>query len=454
MLSILLSLTTLLVSSQEDFDSMPVALRHALAQKPEKVRVVFEPGTYLVRDDHINLFGLDCPGTDLVFEGNGAILTGTAPTIKAGPFSRMDRLVEVVDKTSGLCRVRTRKRLDGEGQLYIQITSWYRTFTAPVTEIKGRYLYFTLEGLKKTGLAYNVNGDFTYGKQLPRFRLLRIREASGDVSTVVFHFTGCSFRSLTLSNLVVERNAGGRSEYAKDCAIRFYRNSFGRAKVQGCTFRSIQSHVLHIIYTDNVEIRECRFEDCQRIGLRSFNYSARTGVFDCIFVRMDRMRENSPCVQCQGTDYRVSGNRFVDYGNCAIRLGVHFTEDMEYPSSGIVENNEIYQTPEYNSAAPMNLLMDTGAIYVCTQNTSLTIRNNFIHDISGPYDNRGIFCDDGTVNTTITANQVLRIANSWCIDLRRDLSIESRSDSKIRKVNVGNQVKDNQVDGRIRFEQR
>ena len=102
----------------------------------------------------------------------------------------------------------------------------------------------------------------------------------------------------------------------------------------------------------------------------------------------------------------------------------------------------------------MNLLMDTGAIYVGTQNTSLTIRNNYIHDISGPFDNRGIFCDDGTVNTTITGNRVQRVANSWCIDLRRDLSIETRSDSKVRRVNVGNQVKDNQVDGRIRFEQR
>ena len=454
MLRILLSLTTLLVSSQEDFDSLPGALRRTLAQKPETVRVVFEPGTYVFRDDHINLYGLDCPGTDLTFEGNGAVLTGTAPTIESGPFYRMDRLVEVVDKASGRCRIRTWKRLKGEGRLYIQITSWFRTFTAPVTEIKGRYMYFTLEDLQKTGLTYNVNGDFSYGKQLPRFRLLRIREAPGDVSTALFQFTGCSFRSLTLSNLVIDRNAGGRTEYAKDCAIRFYRSTFGQAKVQGCTFRSLQSHVIHIIYTDNVEIQGCRFEECQRIGIRSFNHSARTGVHDCIFVGMDRMQENSPCVQCQGTDYRVFGNRFVDFGNCAIRLGVHFTEDMEYPSSGIVENNEIYQTAEYNSAAPMNLLMDTGAIYVGTQNTSLTIRNNYIHDISGPFDNRGIFCDDGTVNTTITGNRVQRVANSWCIDLRRDLSIETRSDSRVRRVNVGNQVKDNQVDGRIRFEQR
>ena len=102
----------------------------------------------------------------------------------------------------------------------------------------------------------------------------------------------------------------------------------------------------------------------------------------------------------------------------------------------------------------MNLLMDTGAIYVNTQNASLEIRNNDIHDISGPYDNRGIFCDDGTVNTCIHDNKVVRIENSWCIDLRRVLSVETRADSKIRRVNVGNRMERNQVDGKVRFEQR
>ena len=164
--------------------------------------------------------------------------------------------------------------------------------------------------------------------------------------------------------------------------------------------------------------------------------------------------DNSPCIQCEGEDYLVSGNRFVDYGNCAIRLGVHFSVEMACPSSGIVEKNEIYQTDGYRSAAPMNLLMDTGAIYVCTQNASLEVRGNSIHDISGPYANRGIFCDDGTVNTAISTNTVERVANSYCIDLRRVLSVETRPDSKIRKVNVGNRLGANKVDGAIRFEER
>lgn len=454
MLRLLASILTILVSSQQDFDSLTGNLRSALAKQPEEVRVVFAPGTYGFRDDQVFLAGLHCSGTKLSFEGNGAVLRGTAPSVKASPFYRMDRAVEVVDGRNKRCRIRTGKRLDGPGQLYVQITSWYRSFTVPVTEVKDRYLYFTLDELQRTGNGYNVNADISFGKQIPRFRLFRVKEAPGPVSTTAFHIQGCEFRNVSLSGFVFEGNAGKRTEYGRDCAIRFYRNSIGGTEVRACTFRSLRSDVVHILYTDDVTVRECRFEDCGRKGVRSINASARTRVLNCSFERMDLALDNSPCIQCEGEDYLVSGNRFVDYGNCAIRLGVHFSVEMACPSSGIVEKNEIYQTDGYRSAAPMNLLMDTGAIYVCTQNASLEVRGNSIHDISGPYANRGIFCDDGTVNTAISTNTVERVANSYCIDLRRVLSVETRPDSKIRKVNVGNRLGANKVDGAIRFEER
>ena len=72
--------------------------------------------------------------------------------------------------------------------------------------------------------------------------------------------------------------------------------------------------------------------------------------------------------------------------------------------------------------------------------------------IGGGYgDNRGIFCDDGTVNVSILNNRVLRIRNSYCIDLRRVASVEKDPRSAIRKVNVGNRMEGNVIDGRVRF---
>ena len=82
------------------------------------------------------------------------------------------------------------------------------------------------------------------------------------------------------------------------------------------------------------------------------------------------------------------------------------------------------------------------------------MRNNYIHDYTGSKDNRGIFGDDGTINATVTGNRILRIGNSYCIDFRRVECVETRSDSKVKKTNIGIKMYDNTVDGSVRFEPR
>ena len=445
---------TVHVSTQAELDGLDATVRKALAAKPSVLTVRIEPGTYRFRDDHLNLSALDCPETELRIEGDGSVLVGSAPEVKTSPFYRASRLVEVVDADRKLCRIKTGKRLAGPGKLYIQVTAWYRLFTCPVTEIRKGYVYFTCDQLARNGLVYNVNGDFSFGHKLTRFRLMRVQEATEPVSTAFFKVTDCAFRRVSLSGLTFDTNADDRGEYSKDCLIRFYMGRFEEAEVSRCTFRSIRTDVVRIAYSDGVTVKGCRFEDCGRIGVLSYNHSARTVVEDNDFERMGTYGENNPCVRCSGTDYLVQGNRFTDYGCCAVGAGLHFSEMMEHPSSGSIVSNTITQTEAYRKEAPMNLLMDTGAIYVWTQNASLVIRDNVITDISGPCANRGIFCDDGTVNTVIEGNTILRIANSYCIDLRRALSVETRTDSQIRKVNVGNRLGKNKTDGRIRFEQR
>ena len=452
--SLLLGVVSIVVSSQADFDRLPEDVRRGLAQKPAELTVTFEPGTYHFKDDHLLLQGLRCPETRLVLEGNGAILVGTAPGIRKTPFYRSRRPIEVLDAETKLCRIRTRKRLGGEGRLQIQVTSWYRMITGTVTETKAGYVYFTADDLNPSELERVINGDYTYGKQPPRFRLVRVEESDGPYSSVAFNFTDCSFREIDISGFTFDGNAGRRTDDPKGFLIRFYACHTEGTSVRDCVFRSIRTDVIRIAYSERVGVRKCRFEDCARIGVLSYNHSEGTSVVENDFVRMGTDSEVTPCVKCQGTGYLVAGNRFVDYGCCAVMAGLHFSEQMIHPASGVIERNEIYQTPDYRKKAPMNLLMDTGAIYVKTQNESVEIRDNVIHDISGPRDNRGIFCDDGTVNAHIHDNTVLRIANSYCIDLRLALSVETRPDSYIRKVNVGNRLENNQVDGKIRFEQR
>lgn len=445
---------TISVSSQADFDALSQRIHAALSDSPERLRVVFDSGTYRFHDDHISLFNENCPETELSLEGQDVRIVGSAPGLQSTPFFRLSRPVEIVDADQKLCRIKTRRRLLGSGQLFVQITSWYQLFSGPVVQQKDDYLYFTLNKLARSGAGYNVNGDFLHGRQMPRCRLLRVETGIDEVSTAFFKVTACKFRSLAISGITFVANADRRTEYAKDCLIRFYQAHFDKAVVENCCFRSIRTDVVHIVYSDHVEIRNCDFEGCYRRGVVSFNSSGSTRVLGNRFSSMGLSRENTPCVECHGTDYLVEGNRFTDYGNCAVAVGLHFSETMNKPVSGLVEDNEISQTRTYRKAAPMNLLMDTGAIYVWTQNSALWIQNNRIHDINGPGENRGIFCDDGTVNTVLEGNEVLRIANSYCIDLRRVLSVETRADSKIRRVNTGNRLGTNQVDGKIRFQQR
>ena len=63
-------------------------------------------------------------------------------------------------------------------------------------------------------------------------------------------------------------------------------------------------------------------------------------------------------------------------------------------------------------------LMDGGAIYISTRLDDVVIRYNYIHNVKGMKDNRGIFCDDGAKNLKIYGNVFYGIHNSYCVDSR------------------------------------
>lgn len=98
--------------------------------------------------------------------------------------------------------------------------------------------------------------------------------------------------------------------------------------------------------------------------------------------------------------------------------------------------------------------MDSGAIYIFTQNDGAVIRNNYIHDYVGMKDNRGIFCDDGAYGFTITGNVIRNVPNSYSIDSRLCLNVETQAGSVVKKVNYNNIIRNNRVDGPVRFEKR
>jgi hypothetical protein len=90
-------------------------------------------------------------------------------------------------------------------------------------------------------------------------------------------------------------------------------------------------------------------------------------------------------------------------------------------------------------------LQDTGALYLWPKNDSVTVRNNYIHDIDGMLLNRGIFCDDGASHFRLYGNVVINIANSYSIDSRN-------CEKKFPGANEDNRMEGNIVDGPIKFE--
>lgn len=121
--------------------------------------------------------------------------------------------------------------------------------------------------------------------------------------------------------------------------------------------------------------------------------------------------------------------------------------EKKYECSGIIENNEIYLTKDYYNNKEKYTSMDAGAIQVRTQSDQTIIRYNYIHDIVGMKDNRGIFCDEGARNFKIYNNVILNTPNCYSIDARK-VTDRTLADTLNNRNNV---MMYNVVDNRIRF---
>ena len=477
------------VSGQEEFDALGSLIQKEIAKGEKQVRVVLSPGHYFFRENHIDLIKVRRPDVSLSIEGHDAFLTGEG---KKGPFDlgtgfvdlkgrtampafhQMKNalgIVEFLDAESGLCRmpadekpVKARK----VSNMYILLTQAYLGRYYPVRDILDGYVYFYAPGADGNSVnsSINPNRDHMYGKVLPRYALVnnpvskelrvtakgKIKSPSGSKvircdAGCFLSVRACEFKSLKVSGLNFLGSGGSEP------LLHLYRSSLEGAQVSGCTFDGIKGDVLRIIATSNVSFKGNTVRNCHTNGVYSRYESARTVVSGNRFYNNGTDVSQYFCVICRGSDFLISDNYFEDFTYAAIDVGVWYKSDEPHICSGIVENNECCLSPSYNSGVYRNL-MDSGAIYTGTINEDVTIRNNYVHDISGPRDNRGIFCDDGTVNVKLIGNRVERIANSFCIDLRLVLSVETIPGSRIKKVNVGNVMKDNVVDGKVRFENR
>ena len=411
------------ISSQADFDALSARIAKLAKDGVQSIDVTFREGVYYYCDNQLEIKGLNAPSLRLSLHCSGVVFVGASEGtgneydafVRLSDLSCKERLSapvqalgrpELVDRKSSLCRVKTRekdvsaKNADG---LYLILTQWYRSGKYPVQRIQGGYIYFTCQNYAADGEPFHdPDSDYKYGRVLPRY---------------------------------------------DDCLMQFYANDAVSIEVSGCRFESVHGDVIHVQRTSNFRFADNTLERLWMQGVTVDYFSSGAEFTGNRFRDTGLLMDQTFCIQLRGSNFHVHDNVFTDFTYGAIGIGTYYRENIPASASGVVEENELSCSSGFT-----RYLMDSGAIYTWTINKNVVIRKNYIHDIGGYKDNRGIFCDDGTVNVHILENRVLRIANSYCIDLRRVPKVAKDPKSYVKKVNVGNRLEGNVVDGKVRFE--
>lgn len=466
------------VRSQQEFDSINGRLMAAIDKGEKNIIVDIAPGTYYFKENHIDLYQKKT-NASISIRGHNAIVVAAGNNVGSevafepyasyvdisslktyscwGEMQFADSLIQVVDKEKKICRLPCKELKDTPKEkckdVYVAITQWYKTLPYQVLEIKDGWLFLVADNLSYIEnfniKDYNVNYDFIYGKELPRFRMCRIpgdeeiREEKQNLhecgTSCFLSLKSSAFNTFTLTGFKFVGNKRGNPFL---CLIWTKAN---KITIEDCTFEAINSRVAYISNTSNVVFEKDKVIGCYENGISADNDSENISVTNCLFDKCGWKMDYTFCLQFAGKNYYIANNTFRDFSYGAINTGAG-RGNKNKGCSGIIENNEIYYTADYFKNKQKYTIMDSGAIQLATQHDGTIIRYNYIHDYEGMKDNRGIFCDEGARNLKIYGNVILNTPNCYSIDSRRVNRGEQDSLN-----NTGNVVMYNIVDNRIRF---
>lgn len=483
------------IRTQRQFDELQQRIVETILAGDTDIKVLIKPGTYVAHEKHLSLINVIAPETTIriigekaviipqgkdyydgdayhgSFSPNNSWMTGAKDVPVWSDIRYADGLIEVVDEIHKVCRLKSIEPLNNNADahdIYILLPHWFRSSVYRIDSVQGQFLYFVAPDLSvgyKQG--YNVNDDYNYGQQPIRYKLcnkvdgyLRIvqgrvvlpketpRAREGKVKQFVV-VDGCHLKSMEMNGLQFL----GNSFVENQGALCFCKNDCREMVIRNCSFNGIRSNVITLFATPNVSIEDNSFCDCYYQAVMSDNGSAHTIVKGNTFTSMGKRVNNTPCVRCSGENYHIVGNTFIDYGYCAVKVGVWYKHCPDNLCYGIVENNNMLFSNSYISCISDYGLMDGGAIYVCTKNNGVIIRANNIHGYVGLKSNRGIFCDDGAFNFQLIGNKITQTPNGNSIDARRVKEVEESVTlgTGVANSNVNNVIRNNFVDGKIIF---
>lgn len=396
-------------------------------------------------------------------------------------FYTVSALIEVTNEKTKECRLIYDKLFeicdvngDVKDKAWVHVLQWYKSNYYPITKIDldNNCLYFTCTDLafdssKKT---WSINNDYKFskGQCLPMFRLANvgaedtinvidgivylpkyIRMVDATLATNFLTITKTELKNLSFKNITFE----GSSCNSKVPTLSLISLDTVSAKdyiiFDHCEFFNIQSNCAIRTYkTKNVKIQHCSFIDGWQYGI-FVNEGKNHIITHNNFRFMGLAKSNHCSIRIDCEDFDVSYNDIETYGYNAIATGTWWGTPDRTPNIGHIHGNTVL-----GGVKNENLLMDSGALYIYTQNTDVQIHDNIIIGHEGRKENRGIFCDDGAANYSVYWNYVQQgKPNSYSIDARRVQSVEVSPTTQLTSpANVNCKIFDNVVDGPIKFE--
>lgn len=461
---LLILLSLLPVRSQEDLPRLQGRVDSLLQAGKSEIDIRFGPGTFFYEDGFLSLGDLEEKSISISGDGTCLVAAGEMDTYSLDRGYVDLETLEPRDvwepvKKAGFWPLFSFRgkgiycfpckepdvspEIASEEGWTIILSQWYVGAEYPVVEIKNGWLYFRKDKEQKTRLL----SELRFGRCLPRYMICRPGRTSGLYGCEASRFLSvrdCHFRDFSISGLTFLGNGAGGD------LINFSGVSGERIAMDSCRFAGLHSRIIASENTSGLEVSGCEFYHNYRCCVWSGYNNKDITISSNRFIFNGLKLTNDPVVDCKGENFLVSGNYFQDFSYSAIGAGVWHAYPTTTESYGVLENNEICMSEEFRRQ-PSRMLIDSGAIYVWTNNGSLIIRDNYIHDIAGPHGNRGILCDDGSRNVKVYHNKVFRIEGTYCIDYRKPLKRIRAADGTVIRVHEGGEVHDNEVDGKCRI---
>lgn len=309
--------------------------------------------------------------------------------------------------------------------MWINISTWFVSMEWKVLKtqkINGEnYLYFRFGGH-----AYGIDGDYYFLQKFPTFRLFNNKRNRTGVSVENSKLYFPSrlpnvYRQGSFTPLNISSNSGKimltdivfeGSSATNDVAV-----SKSVVMMEHCEFSHKMSGYAVGVTGDlskqgELYANDCYFHDLYGGGINGGEYTT-VKVTNSKFRDCGQNRSNFGNIYCNGV-YHIDGNVIEDYGYCAIYVGIISTS-IEKPTQGVVQHNIVRQTEYYDHR---RTVMDSGAIYIATNNIKSVVRYNRIINYRGLGNNIGIFLDDDAYNVQVYSNMIENNPNAYAISAR------------------------------------